>query len=144
MSRPLLGTGFFILKIFFGGIMKLTGAQMVCESLIREGVDTMFGIPGGAILPLYQTFHEYPQLKHILVRHEQGAAMAADGYSRMSDRKKFGVFVMQDAAGAENSMGALSQAYADNIPVLVMPAGYPMSSIQTKPNFWYHQASELW
>ena len=60
--------------------MKLTGAQMVCESLIREGVDTMFGIPGGAILPLYQTFHQYPQLKHILVRHEQGAAMAADGY----------------------------------------------------------------
>ena len=47
--------------------MKLTGAQMVCESLIREGVDTMFGIPGGAILPLYQTFHEYPQLKHMCV-----------------------------------------------------------------------------
>ena len=52
--------------------------------------------------------------------------MAADGYSRTNDRKKFGVFVMQDAAGAENSMGALSQAYADNIPVLVMPAGYPI------------------
>jgi hypothetical protein len=59
--------------------MKLTGAQLVCESLIKEGVDTIFGLPGGAILPLYQTLPEYTQLKHILVRHEQGAAHAADG-----------------------------------------------------------------
>ena len=64
--------------------MKLTGAQMVCESLIREGVDVVFGLPGGAILPLYQTMHQYPQIRHILVRHEQGAAMAADGYFRAS------------------------------------------------------------
>ena len=59
--------------------MKLTGAQIVCECLIREGVDVVFGLPGGAILPLYQTMPQYPQLRHILVRHEQGAAMAADG-----------------------------------------------------------------
>ncbi|MCZ6614320.1 MAG: thiamine pyrophosphate-binding protein, partial [Chloroflexi bacterium] len=64
--------------------MKLTGAQMVCESLIREGVDVVFGIPGGAILPLYQTMPEYPQIRHILTRHEQGAAHAADGYYRAS------------------------------------------------------------
>ena len=50
--------------------MQLTGAQIVCESLLQEGVDTIFGIPGGAILPLYQTLPEFPALKHILVRHE--------------------------------------------------------------------------
>ena len=62
--------------------MKLTGAEIVCESLLQEGVDILFGIPGGAILPLYQTMSKYPALKHILVRHEQGASMGADGYSR--------------------------------------------------------------
>ncbi len=66
--------------------MQLTGAQIVCESLLQEGVDTIFGIPGGAILPLYQTLPEYSGLKHILVRHEQGAAHAADGYSRATGK----------------------------------------------------------
>ena len=66
--------------------MKLTGGQIVCESLIREGVDTIFGLPGGAILPLYQTLSHFPQLKHILVRHEQGAAHAADGYARVTGK----------------------------------------------------------
>ena len=66
--------------------MRLTGAQMVCESLIREGVDTIFGIVGGAILPLYQTLPEYPQLRHILTRHEQGAGHAAEGYSRATGK----------------------------------------------------------
>jgi acetolactate synthase-1/2/3 large subunit len=71
-----------------GGLkeMKLTGGQIVCESLIQEGVDVIFGLPGGAILPLYQTLPEYPQLRHILVRHEQGAAHAADGYARVTGR----------------------------------------------------------
>ena len=57
--------------------MKLTGAQIVCESLLMEGVDVVFGIPGGAILPLYGTLSQYPQLRHILTRHEEGASMAA-------------------------------------------------------------------
>ena len=64
--------------------MMLTGGQIVCESLIQEGVYVIFGLPGGAILPLYQTLPEYPQLRHILVRHEQGAAHAADGYARVT------------------------------------------------------------
>ena len=66
--------------------MRLTGGQIVCESLLREGVDIVFGLPGGAILPLYQTFPEYPKLRHVLVRHEQGAGHAADGYARASGR----------------------------------------------------------
>ena len=66
--------------------MKMTGGQIVCETLLREGVDVVFGLPGGAILPLYGTLPEYPQLRHILVRHEQAAAMAADGYARATGK----------------------------------------------------------
>ena len=62
--------------------MKKTGAQILCESLVREGVEVMFGFPGGAVLPLYDTFPEYPKIRHILVRHEQAAAHAADAYAR--------------------------------------------------------------
>ena len=58
--------------------MELNGGQMICQALLNEGVDTIFGIPGGAIMPLYQTLPQYPGLRHILVRHEQGASMAAD------------------------------------------------------------------
>ncbi|MQG51028.1 MAG: biosynthetic-type acetolactate synthase large subunit [SAR202 cluster bacterium] len=98
--------------------MKLTGAQMVCESLIREGVDTMFGIPGGAILPLYQTFHQYPQLKHILVRHEQGAAMAADGYYRVTG--KVGVAMATSGPGATNLVTGLATAQMDSTAVVAI------------------------
>ena len=66
--------------------MQLTGAQIVCECLLREGVQVMFGLPGGAIMPFYQTLPEYPGLKHILVRHEQNAGHAADGYARASGK----------------------------------------------------------
>jgi len=59
--------------------VKLSGAQIVYESLISEGVDVIFGFPGGAVLSLYDTLPQYPQLRHVLVRHEQGAAHAADG-----------------------------------------------------------------
>jgi len=98
--------------------MKLTGAQMVCESLIREGVDTMFGIPGGAILPLYQTFHEYPQLKHILVRHEQSAAMAADGYYRVTG--KVGVAMATSGPGATNLVTGLATAQMDSTAIVAI------------------------
>ena len=66
--------------------MELTGAQIVCESLLREGVDTIFGLPGGAVLPFYGALSGYPNLRHILVRHEQAAAMAADGYARATGK----------------------------------------------------------
>ena len=61
--------------------MKLKGSEIICESLLREGVDVLFGHPGGAILPFYDALWGYPQLRHILVRHEQSAAHAADGPS---------------------------------------------------------------
>ena len=66
--------------------MKKTGAQIVWESLLKEGVDVAFGFPGGSIIPLYDTLPQYPQMRHILVRHEQGAAHAADGYARATGK----------------------------------------------------------
>ena len=98
--------------------MKLNGGQMVCESLIREGVDLLFGIPGGAILPLYQTLPEYPQLRHILVRHEQGAVMGADGYARATG--KVGVCWATSGPGALNMATGLSGAMLDSVPIVAI------------------------
>ena len=91
---------------------------MVCESLIREGVDVIFGLPGGAILPLYQTLPEYPQLRHILVRHEQGAAHAADGYARVTG--KAGVAWATSGPGATNLVTGIATAQMDSIPMVVI------------------------
>ncbi|MDP7578589.1 MAG: biosynthetic-type acetolactate synthase large subunit [SAR202 cluster bacterium] len=98
--------------------MNLTGGQMVCESLIREGVDVIFGLPGGAILPLYQTLPEYPQLRHILVRHEQGAAHAADGYARVTGRP--GVAWATSGPGATNLVTGIASAQMDSVPMVVI------------------------
>ncbi len=98
--------------------MKMTGSQMVCESLIREGVDVIFGLPGGAILPLYQTLPEFPQLRHILVRHEQGAAHAADGYARVTGRP--GIAWATSGPGATNLITGIATAQMDSIPMVVV------------------------
>ena len=107
--------------------MRLTGAQMVCESLLREGVEVMFGLPGGAILPLYQTFPEYPTLKHILVRHEQGAGHAADGYARACG--KVGVCVATSGPGATNLVTPLATAMMDSVPVIAITGQVPRAAI---------------
>ena len=78
--------------------MKLTGAQILCQSLVEEGVEVIFGYPGGVVLPLYDTLSQYPKLRHILVRHEQGAAHAADGYARATT--KVGVCLATSGPGA--------------------------------------------
>ena len=98
--------------------MKLNGSQMVCESLIREGVEVIFGIPGGAILPLYQTLPEYPQLRHILMRHEQGAAHAADGYARVTGKP--GVAWATSGPGATNLITGIATAMMDSIPMVLI------------------------
>ena len=98
--------------------MKRTGAQMVCEGLLREGVEVIFGLPGGAILPLYQTLPEYPQLRHILVRHEQGAAHAADGYARVTGRP--GVAWATSGPGATNLVTGIATAQMDSVPMVVV------------------------
>jgi acetolactate synthase I/II/III large subunit len=96
----------------------LTGAQIVCRSLVEAGVDVIFGYPGGAIMPFYHALPEYPQLRHILVRHEQAAAHAADGYARASGR--VGVCVATSGPGATNLVTGLATAHMDSSPVLAI------------------------
>ncbi len=98
--------------------MKLSGAQILCESLLKEGVEVMFGFPGGAVLPFYDALVDYPQLRHILVRHEQGAAHAADGYARASG--KVGVCVATSGPGATNLVTGIAAAYLDSSPMVAI------------------------
>jgi len=98
--------------------MKKTGAQILCESLLREGVEVMFGFPGGAVLPLYDTLPQYPKLRHILVRHEQAAAHAADAYARVTG--KAGVCLATSGPGATNLVTGIANACLDSSPVVAI------------------------
>jgi acetolactate synthase-1/2/3 large subunit len=98
--------------------MKMTGAQILCESLVKEGVEVIFGLPGGTIMPLYDTLPEYPQLRHILVRHEQGAAHAADGYARATG--KVGVCFATSGPGATNLVTGIANAHLDSVPMVAI------------------------
>ena len=98
--------------------MKLKGAEIICESLLREGVDVLFGHPGGAILPFYDALWSYPQLRHVLVRHEQSAAHAADGYARVTGKP--GVCVATSGPGATNLVTGIMGAKADSIPMVAI------------------------
>ena len=98
--------------------MQMTGARAVCEALLKEGVDVMFGHPGGAILPFYDALYHYPQIRHIFVRHEQAAAHAAEGYARMSGR--VGVCVATSGPGATNLLTGLAAAKMDSTPIVAI------------------------
>ena len=96
--------------------MKRTGAQVIWEVLQREGVNTVFGYPGGAILPAYDAMLDYPDIHHVLVRHEQGAAHMADGYARASG--KVGVAIATSGPGATNLVTGIATAMMDSSPVV--------------------------
>jgi acetolactate synthase-1/2/3 large subunit len=96
----------------------LTGAQILCRALLDQGVDTVFGYPGGAIMPWYHALPEFPGLRHVLVRHEQAAAHAADGYARASGRP--GVCVATSGPGATNLVTGLATASMDSSPVVAI------------------------
>ena len=96
----------------------LTGSQILCRSLLEEGVDVIFGYPGGAIMPFYHALPEFPGLRHVLVRHEQAAAHAADGYARTSG--KAGVCVATSGPGATNLVTGLATAHMDNTPLVAI------------------------
>lgn len=96
----------------------LTGSQILCRALLEEGVDVLFGYPGGAIMPFYHALPEFPALRHVLVRHEQAAAHAADGYARASGRA--GVCVATSGPGATNLVTGLATANMDNTPVVAI------------------------
>src|SRR5437660_3176570 len=97
-------------------IMKLTGAQILWECVAREGVTDVFGYPGGAILPAYDALLSYPMIRHILVRHEQGATHMADGYARASGR--VGVAVATSGPGATNMVTGIATAMMDSSPIV--------------------------
>ena len=98
--------------------MELTGAQAILECLKKEGVKTIFGYPGGAVLPFYDALYYEKDIKHILVRHEQGAAHAADGFARATGQ--VGVCVATSGPGATNLVTGIATAYMDSIPLVAI------------------------
>lgn len=102
---------------------EMTGAKALMESLKAEGVKHIFGIPGGAILPIYDALYDEQEMRHILVRHEQGAAHAADGYARASG--KAGVCMTTSGPGATNLTTGILNAYMDSSPVVALSGQVP-------------------
>ena len=98
--------------------MQLTGAEIVVKSLKEEGVEYVFGYPGGAALHIYDAFHRQEDVKHILVRHEQGATHAADGYARSTGQP--GVVLVTSGPGITNAITGIATAYMDSIPMVVL------------------------
>lgn len=97
---------------------ELSGSHILCKALVREGVELLYGYPGGAIMPFYDALTSYPKLHHVLVRHEQAAAHAADGYARATG--KVGVCVATSGPGATNLVTGLATAYMDSTPVVAI------------------------
>jgi len=102
---------------------QMTGAKMVVQALKDQGVDTVFGYPGGAVLPIYDEIFQQNDIRHILVRHEQGAVHAAEGYARSTG--KVGVALVTSGPGATNAVTGLTDALLDSIPILVLTGQVP-------------------
>jgi acetolactate synthase-1/2/3 large subunit len=109
--------------------MKMSGAQMICEAIIAEGVTTVFGYPGGAIMNVYDAIYKQNQFEHILTRHEQAAVHAADGYARASG--EVGVAMVTSGPGFTNAVTRIATAYTDSIPLVVISGQVPLSLIGT-------------
>ena len=101
----------------------MNGAEMVVEALQDQGVDTVFGYPGGAVLPIYDALFQHNAVKHVLVRHEQGAAHAAEGYARSTG--KVGVLLVTSGPGATNAVTGLTDALLDSIPLVCITGQVP-------------------
>ncbi|MFT5660960.1 MAG: acetolactate synthase-1/2/3 large subunit [Sulfurimonas sp.] len=109
--------------------MQISGAQMVIEALIAEGVNTVFGYPGGAIMNVYDEIYKQDGFKHILNRHEQASIHAAEGYAKASG--KVGVAMITSGPGFTNAVTGLADAYMDSVPLVVISGQVPMSLIGT-------------
>src|SRR4051812_42140890 len=103
------------------------GADVLCEALLRQGVDVFFSYPGGVILPLYDVLSDYPELRHVLVRHEQGGAHAADGYARVTG--KVGVAMGTSGPGATNLVTGIGTALLDSVPMVAITGNVPAALI---------------
>ena len=133
------------------------GADVVCEALLRQGVDVLFSYPGGVILPFYDILGDYPELRHVLVRHEQGGAHAADGYARVTG--KVGVCMGTSGPGATNLVTGIGTAMLDSVPMVAITGNVPSALIgkdafqeiditgitlpMTKHNYLVRDADEL-
>jgi acetolactate synthase I/II/III large subunit len=102
---------------------QMTGAEMVVQALVDQGVDTLFGYPGGAVLPIYDAMFHQDKLRHVLVRHEQGAVHAAEGYARSTG--KVGCVLVTSGPGATNAVTGLTDALMDSIPVVCITGQVP-------------------
>ena len=102
---------------------KMTGSEMLLKALVDQGVEVIFGYPGGAVLPIYDALHGQNQLRHILVRHEQAAVHAAEGYARSTG--KVGVVLVTSGPGATNTVTGLTDALMDSIPVVCLTGQVP-------------------
>jgi thiamine pyrophosphate-dependent acetolactate synthase large subunit-like protein len=118
----------------------MNGIDYIAQILKQEGVEWMSCFPSNPLISAAARVGIRP----IAFRHERGAIMAADGYSRISDRQRFGVAAVQSQAGAENAMGGLAQANADNIPILVFVGGNSLSQLSVRPNFTASQQYQGW
>ena len=107
----------------------MNGARWLAQALVAEGVETLFGYPGGTIMPFYDALHGAPALKHVLVRHEQGAAFAANGYARASGR--VGVCVATSGPGASNLVTGIADAMLDSVPMVVLTGQVPTTLMGT-------------
>lgn len=103
--------------------MKLTGAQIVLECLKRQNVDTVFGYPGGAVIPLYDALYDEQEINHFITAHEQGASHAADGYARATG--KVGVCIATSGPGATNLVTGIATAYMDSVPMVAITGNVP-------------------
>ena len=109
---------------------KITGSEALLKSLIAEGVDTIFGYPGGQAIPIYDSLYDYrDKLKHVLVRHEQGATHAAQGYARVSG--KVGVTLVTSGPGATNTITGIADALMDSTPMVVIAGQVPSPLLGT-------------
>src|SRR4028118_1876870 len=109
---------------------EMTGARMVVQALKDQGVDTVFGYPGGAVLPIYDEIFQQNDIQHILARHGQGAVHAAEGYARSTG--KVGVALVTSGPGATNAVTGLTDALLDSIPILVLTGQGPNFLIGTR------------
>ena len=105
--------------------MQLTGSQVIIECLKEQGVDTVFGYPGGAILNVYDELYKHPEIRHVLTSHEQGASHAADGYARSTG--KVGVCMATSGPGATNLVTGIATAYMDSIPIVAITCNVGVS-----------------
>ena len=108
----------------------MRGARILCEALLREGVDTIFGYPGGAVLHIYNELVGFDdRLRHVLARHEQGAIHMAEGYAKATGR--VGVALVTSGPGATNAVTGIADAYMDSTPLVVITGQVPRKMIGT-------------